>query len=949
MLLKGRFLVEALLGSGGMGEVVLAKDQVLKRKVAIKALHWESENHEEKRKRFLREAQSISQLDHPNICTIFEVFEEDGRDFIVMQYVDGLNLKQLQETKALQLKKIMTIVEQVCKGMAAAHQHQIVHRDLKPANIMVDRQGLVKILDFGLAKWGGEEVTATETAFETKQGVIMGTVPYMSPEQLMGKAIDPRSDQFSFGIMLHELFTGAHPFPGEAVFQTMYRISSVEPQWHPALPSSLKSVLSQMLAKDPKDRFVDFASLWEALALAIGQLRDDRLADLSSLEESRMETLSSLAALRSSSGGGSLGGLVQAYRTKSKSGEGRPEKGQRVPWPLKILGAFSLVLLLGWMLVFHGRDLWQMWAGPQAQRPIVLVSPVTGEPTMALEAVSFLITEALRDLEGADILTDTQWKGMNRSLIAENPPQGLVFPRPTHELSGMVSMDANVVLSPLLVDLLTGEKRHNSIPGPDEQALYEEVEELRRWLKTTLHLPEDGVPLDRVFGETWADFLMFYRGVEAYQRFDFYQARLAFEQALTVPWSRLFLVELLTFTGETQTARSLLHPLLQEGQKGSLAFDCSVEALNARLRFDFEGERQALALRLDRYPYDKNASYAMAELYFSRGRAQEALAWYERTLALDGRFNKAINHMGYCVSYLGRHQEALERFREYTALDEEVANAWDSLGDGYFFSGDYNSALRYKQAALRKDEASVDWAYLTIADSCILLGDQDGLTQALDRYVALAGTEDKPRRLAIQKMKEAVFVFVSGHETQALALAQESLGLYDEAILGEGADEVHWFLGWLLLQQGRLEEARSHLDWLAKMCDHYRLNEGNFAAPYKFFLHLQAESAAAQGAWTEALGYYQQLEALAPNLSYWITMFHYPFFSLRHALFLDRKGQRQRAWDVLKKCLAFSSHYPPALLVADQWSKEQGLENQYHKQLEHLANWQSGSMVVPTY
>src|SRR5262245_51655966 len=190
------------LGAGGMGEVYLAEDLKLERRVAIKFLPPALMADEQSRKRLLREARAAAALDHPNICTIYEVGEEAGRSFIVMQYIEGETLAEQSKRERLELSEALAIATQVAEALQEAHQHWIIHRDIKPQNVMLALRGQIKVLDFGLAKVVRDRVVAPETdtsSLMSTPGTIVGTVPYMSPEQVRGERLDVRSDIFSFG------------------------------------------------------------------------------------------------------------------------------------------------------------------------------------------------------------------------------------------------------------------------------------------------------------------------------------------------------------------------------------------------------------------------------------------------------------------------------------------------------------------------------------------------------------------------------------------------------------------------------------------------------------------------------------------------------------------------------------------------------------------------------
>ncbi|MGB5341535.1 MAG: serine/threonine-protein kinase, partial [Thermoanaerobaculia bacterium] len=208
------------IGEGGMGEVYLAEDTSLKRKVALKVLPAEMAADPERLARFKREAESVAALNHPNIVTIHSVEEVDGTHFLTMEWVDGQTLGQLMSRGAMPLEKLFALGVPIADALASAHEEGITHRDLKPANVMVTEKGRVKVLDFGLAKLAlegtGEGSDEQPTQALTQEGLAVGTVPYMSPEQVRGEGVDHRTDIFSLGVVLYEMASGERPFGGKS-------------------------------------------------------------------------------------------------------------------------------------------------------------------------------------------------------------------------------------------------------------------------------------------------------------------------------------------------------------------------------------------------------------------------------------------------------------------------------------------------------------------------------------------------------------------------------------------------------------------------------------------------------------------------------------------------------------------------------------------------------------
>ncbi len=248
----GHYRIIDKIGAGGMGEVYLALDSKLNRKVALKFLPPHLCQDEDCRKRFTREAQAAAGLDHPNIAAIHEVGEHSGRPFFAMQIVEGQSLREVIAGKDLPIDRILEIAIQICEGLQSAHDKGIIHRDIKPSNVLLDSHGRVRIVDFGLASVRGSEQL-------TKTGSTLGTVGYMSPEQVRGQEVDHRSDLFSLGVVLYELLTKQNPFKRDSEAATLKAVSDDLP--HPAaryrvnLPDSLQPILDKALDKDVKTRY----------------------------------------------------------------------------------------------------------------------------------------------------------------------------------------------------------------------------------------------------------------------------------------------------------------------------------------------------------------------------------------------------------------------------------------------------------------------------------------------------------------------------------------------------------------------------------------------------------------------------------------------------------------------------------------------------------------------
>jgi len=260
--IAGKYQILEELGRGGMGVVYKAEDTKLKRTVALKFLPPELTHVSEVKERFMHEAQAAAALDHPNICTVYEFDEAEEKNFISMAYIEGQSLKQKIESGPLELDEALRIATQVAEGLQEANKKGVVHRDIKSANIMVDERDQAKIMDFGLARMAGGTLI-------TREGMTMGTIAYMSPEQARGEEVDHRTDIWSFGVVLYEMFCGQLPFKGEHDQGVVYSILNEKPKpitdLRSEIPMTIEQIVGKALEKNPDDRYKQIEELLEDL------------------------------------------------------------------------------------------------------------------------------------------------------------------------------------------------------------------------------------------------------------------------------------------------------------------------------------------------------------------------------------------------------------------------------------------------------------------------------------------------------------------------------------------------------------------------------------------------------------------------------------------------------------------------------------------------------------
>ncbi len=358
MLSKGQVINERYeilksIGEGGMANVYLAHDKILDRDVAIKVLRGDLENNEKFIRRFQREAKSVSDLSHPNIVEVYDVGEEDGQHYIVMEYIDGKTLKQLiQKRGALTVPEVIDIMAQLTDGLAQAHDAYIIHRDIKPQNIMILDNGMIKITDFGIAM----SMNATQL---TQTNSVMGSVHYLPPEQASGKGATTKSDIYSAGILMYELLTGSVPFKGDnaveiALKQMKEKIPSIRRQ-NPLIPQSVENIVLKATAKNPKNRYDNIHEMHEDIIHAMDEDKQNEVRyhypyPESELDESRAIPIKETSVSKPKAK--EIDVPVDSGIENNNNPSRKKEKKKMTKVQIAVLIGLILILLMSGILIF---------------------------------------------------------------------------------------------------------------------------------------------------------------------------------------------------------------------------------------------------------------------------------------------------------------------------------------------------------------------------------------------------------------------------------------------------------------------------------------------------------------------------------------------------------------------------------------------------------------------
>jgi serine/threonine-protein kinase len=732
------------LGEGGMGVVYKAKDTKLDRHVALKLLSPNVRTESLANKRFIQEAKSTSALDHPNVCTIYEIGEtEDGKLYISMAYYDGKTLEDYLKDNTISYDEALDFAIQMAKGLSCAHRYDIIHRDVKPSNIMITDQGLVKIVDFGLAKLSGQATKLTQT------GSTLGTAGYMSPEQISSGTIDHRSDIFSLGIVLYEMFAGVHPFKGVYSHAQLYSIMNDDPEpitkVNPDLPVELEWILSKALEKDPDNRFQDMAELQNFLeALKDDTLTLDQKSDLSlsihslpkKKSKSRKDNRTFVYALAATALVLFITlTLIWIYPTMQSvtatyfSSQSLPASKEIAVLPFRNIGddpenrAFADGLLetitskLSQLEQFQDQYLvvpasetrsMDIQSASQARTAFDVNLVVTGSVQKLSEGIRVTINlidaETLRQIDS--IVIDETF--IDNSTLQDNA----VF-----NLANMLQID----VQPEARTVLTAGQ--TAVPGAYEYYLqglghlqrFDQLQEINTAIERFERALEEDSTYSLAYAALGDAYLYKYRRTDDTSwletAIENIQKALELEDRLSPIYTTygVLLIEM----GEYEIANQQLEKALSLDPK-------NVEAYRARARAFMAQERSNEAEATYRKAIEMKpgfwAGYAELGVFYSQaGRFEEAAEQFSIVTELTPNNAAAYRNLGAVYYYLNRPEEALQAFNRSVEIEPNYG-VYSNLGTMYYYEGDYQDAAEMYTKALELNDTDYQvWSFLSSA------------------------------------------------------------------------------------------------------------------------------------------------------------------------------------------------------------------------------------------
>lgn len=867
----GRYQILEHLGKGGMGRVYKVLDLEINEVVALKVLGPEISEDEEFIKRFHNELKLARRISHKNVCGLYHLSkDEKGTNYITMEFVPGEDLKSLiRRVGQLTIRKAVAIAKQVCAGLVEAHGLGIVHRDLKPQNILIDYQGNVRIMDFGIAL----------SLFEkgvTKTPMLIGTPEYMSPEQVDGKEVDGRTDIYSLGVLLFEMLTGHPPFEGDKPLAVAmkHKVQAPEPPMllNPQVPESLNRVVLRCLEKSREKRY---------------QKAEDLLAELTQIEEGLQPTEITRIKKRRT------GKIASTLRARFS----------HFGIPL----AAVLIVVAVWFL---GKKL--VRPGTQYDNYISVEFIAQGASHIEKNQVEFLLLRSLTASTRWNIFIHEDVLTYKRQTESKETPF-----RPAI-LSIWADIYPKVTGFDIHVTLRLRSKIYRKTFSCKGQFdfLTDRLNDIQEFLAARSGGIIGPIEGNRRPGEIVTASLdalnSFLRGEEAWNKLDsdtaFFEFRTALENDPGFSLAHIRLADVLTFRSDREGARGHLEQALAQKERLIEVDLLRAHALLARLDSKPSEERQYLGKLVEQFPFKKEYHYEFAESYFHCGDAEEAVKHYLKALELDGNYSLVHNHIAYCYSWIGDHARALEHFQKYLSLDH-TANSFDSLASGYMFQGDYRRALDVLEEGI-KLSPKLDYLFGNAARNYILLGSLKKAQEAIRRQTEVTTREFTRMN---SEFWLAYIELLRGNKEVCLRILSPVLDYYGQKQYRDRLDEApnlpFWLSGVIAAADGNQKRLHDMISMLGQKIERNGVSATNFFPIFKFYIHLMALESWLHKDPNQVAKYVEEGKRIRFKMGYWGSYFSLPYFYCQYAGLLIRIGQLDEAEAMLNEANRYNNQY----------------------------------------
>ncbi len=740
------------IGAGGMGEVFLAEDTKLKRKAALKFMPVQHATDKDFRTRFIREAEATANLNHPNIITIYEVDEYLGRPYFAMELVEGLSLRDYHKDKELEIERIVELAIQICDGLGAAHDKNIIHRDIKPSNIVIDSYGRPKILDFGLAAIQGKEHL-------TKTGSTLGTVGYMSPEQVNGKAVDERSDLFSFGLVLYELIAGKSPFRRDNDVATLKAISNDPPEplarYKNEVPDELQRVVSKLLEKDPAYRYQTAAGVVSDLKQVLRTISSGEVSSQTMIQA------------RESSGGKSMKVMLSTA---------------------VIIIVALLIVLKPWKIEISSTDEAQAADNVIAVMYFDNIVDPADEKRLG-EIIANLLISDLSNANGIKVVSSQRLydilkllgqegvKQIDRNVASQIAEKA----KARWMLTGSIlRTEPSIVLTAQLIEVPTGNILTSPrITGEAGEDIFSLANKLTIGITESLLLPEvEETVSDFASHKNYTNSTEAYRyyldGWDKFRKVKIREGLESYDRAIELDsnFTMAYYAKAIIMSDTKKHIDKAVELIDRVGRKDQLFIRALREFKYANIDMAIELYEQIIK----EYPQEKLAYFQLGIIYMGphRRELEKAAIFLEKTIEIDPMFKNAYNLLAYTYSSLGQHEKSIWAINKYIELVPDEANPYDSRGEIFGFNGELDKAIESFKKALEVDPEFLS-SSRQLALFHLLNGDYEDADKLINK---LAGDERKSVRSFARQARPQISLY-RGNIDEAIERMNLAIEMYE--------------------------------------------------------------------------------------------------------------------------------------------------------------------------